>query len=111
MKLSIISAVTLLLIQFGVSAHAQTMESQSASAAAAGSAQTPSFRVEGYGRLRFGMDTEQIKSLLKLDFPQAKPILIDRIDAISRSRILTLELPALALAATDSGTISSCVKP
>jgi len=95
MKLSIISAVTLLLIQSGVSAQAQTMDCQSASAAAAASVQTPSFRVEGYGRLRFGMDAEQIRSLLRLDFPQANPVLIDRIDAISRSRVLTLELPAL----------------
>ena len=95
MKLSIISAVTLLLIQFGVGAHAQTTNSQSASAAATTPVQTPSFRVEGYGRLRFGMDAEQIRSVLKLDFPQANPVLIDRIDAVSRSRVLTLELPAL----------------
>jgi len=41
------------------------------------------------------MDAEQIRSVLKLDFPQANPVLIDRIDAVSRSRVLTLELPAL----------------
>ena len=95
MKLSIISAVTLLLIQFGEIAHAQTMNSQSASTAVVAPAQTPGFRLEGYGRLRFGMDAEQIKSLFRSDFPQAKPVLIDRIDAVSRSRVLTLELPAL----------------
>ena len=94
MKLLLISVVTLLLSQFGVKAHSQTIDSQSASAAAA-SIQTPSFRVEGYGRLRFDMDAEQIKSRLRLDFPQANPVLIDRIDAVSRSRVLTLELPAL----------------
>ena len=95
MKFFIIAAAALLFIQAGVSAQAQTTNSQSAPAAAADQAQTPSFRVEGYGRLRFGMDAEQIKSVLKLDFPQANPVLIDRIDAVSRSRVLTLELPAL----------------
>ena len=95
MKLSIISAVTLLLIQFGAIAHAQTMNSQSASTAVVAPAQKPSFRLEGYGRLRFGMDAEQIKALLRSDFPQANPTLIDRIDTVSRSRVLTLELPAL----------------
>lgn len=90
-----IAAAALLFIQPGVSAQAQTMTDQSAPAAAAAPAQTPSFRVEGYGQLRFGMDAEQIKSVLKLDFPQANPVLIDRIDAVSRSRVLTLELPAL----------------
>jgi hypothetical protein len=95
MKLSIISAITLLSIPLGMIAQAQTMNSQSASATAAAAVQKPGFRVEGYGRLRFGMDAEQIRSLLTLDFPQANPVLIDRIDAISRSRVLTLELPAL----------------
>jgi len=95
MKFFTISATALLLIQLGVSAQAQTKDSQSESAAAAASVQTPSFRVEGYGRLRFGMDAEQIRSLLMLDFPRANPVLIDRIDAVSRSRVLTLELPAL----------------
>ncbi|MDO8249075.1 MAG: hypothetical protein Q7T78_05065 [Rhodoferax sp.] len=94
MKFFIIAAA-LLFIQAGVSAQAQTTTGQSAPAAAAAQAQTSSFRVEGYGRLRFGMDAEQIKSVLKLDFPQANPVLIDRIDAVSRSRVLTLELPAL----------------
>ncbi len=95
MKISIISVLALLLIPLGVSVQAQTTDSQSAATAKAASAQTPSFRVEGYGRLRFGMDAEQIRSQLKLDFPQAKPVLIDRIDAITHSRVLTLELPAL----------------
>jgi hypothetical protein len=92
-----IIAAALLFIQAGLSAQAQTTTGQSApaAAAAAAQAQTPSFRVEGYGRLRFGMDAEQIKSVLKLDFSQAKPVLIDRIDAVSRSRVLTLELPSL----------------
>lgn len=85
----------MLLIQFSVGVHAQTIDSQSASATAAAPVQTPSFQVQGYGRLRFGMNAEQIKSLLKLDFPQANPVLIDRIDAVSRSRVLTIELPAL----------------
>lgn len=89
------AAAALLFIQPGVSAQAQTITGQSAPAAAAAPSQTPSFRVEGYGRLRFGMDAEQIKSVLKLDFPQANPVLIDRIDGVSRSRVLTLELPAL----------------
>jgi hypothetical protein len=93
MKFFIISAAALQFIQAGISAQAQTMNSQGAPAAA--TAQTPSFRVEGYGQLRFGMDAEQIKARLRLDFPQANPVLIDRVDAVSRSRILTLELPSL----------------
>ena len=95
MKLSIISALALVLIQLCAGAHAQTMDRQSAPAVAVAQAQTPGFRLEGYGRLRFGMDTEQIKARLRSDFPQANPVLIDRIDAVSRSRVLTLELPAL----------------
>lgn len=95
MKFFIIAAAALLFIQAGVSAQAQTMTGQSAPAAAAAQAQTSSFRVEGYGQLRFGMDAEQIRSVLRMDFPQANPVLIDRIDAVSRSRVLTLELPAL----------------
>ena len=109
MKLSIISAVTLLLIQFGAIAHAQTMNSQSASTAVVAPAQTPGFRLEGYGRLRFGMDAEQIKSLLRSDFPQANPLLIDRIDAVSRSRVLTLELPALDPGPGAGAATISCV--
>lgn len=85
----------MLLIQFSVGVHAQTIDSQSAPATASAPVQTSSFQVQGYGRLRFGMNAEQIKSLLKLDFPQANPVLIDRIDAVSRSRVLTIELPAL----------------
>lgn len=94
MKFFIIAAA-LLFIQAGVSAQAQTTTGQSAPATAAAQAQTPGFRVEGYGQLRFGMDAEQIKSRLRLNFPQANPVLIDRVDAISRTRVLTLELPAL----------------
>jgi len=90
-----ISATVLLLMHSGVSVQAQAIDSQIASPPAAVSDQKPSFQVEGYGRLRFGMDAEQIQSLLRLDFPQANPVLIDKIDAISRSRVLTIELPTL----------------
>ena len=95
MKFFIIAAAALVFIQAGVSAQAQTTTGQSAPAAAAAQAQTSSFRVEGYGQLRFGMDADQIKARLRSDFPQANPVLIDRVDAISRTRVLTLELPAL----------------
>ena len=95
MKFFMTAAAALLFVQPGVSAQAQTITGQSAPTATAAPVQTPSFRVEGYGQLRFGMDAEQIKLKLRLDFPQANPVLIDRIDAVSRSRVLTLELPAL----------------
>jgi hypothetical protein len=90
-----ISATALLLMQSSVGVHAQTMDSSVASPPTAAADQKPSFQMQGYGRLRFGMDAEQVQSLLRRDFPQANPVLIDKIDAISRSRVLTLELPAL----------------
>lgn len=95
MKFLMISATVLLFAQSGAGVQAQTVNNQSAPVAAVAPAQTPSFRLEGYGRLRFGMDAEQIRSVLRMDFPQANPVLIDRVDAVSRSRVLTLELPTL----------------
>lgn len=96
MKLFNISAVALFLLHLGAGAQPQTMDGQSASVKTGVTEQRSAYRVEGYGRMRFGMGADQVRTLLALDFPQVSPAMIDQTDVFTRTRTLTLEVPSLA---------------
>lgn len=77
-------------------AQTTTPGNPSSRASPAASAPEPGYRVEGYGPLRFGMSLAEVQAALALDHPGARMVWADVTDALTRNRIATLALSALA---------------
>jgi len=55
-----------------------------------------SYLVNGYGRARFGMSAEEVKSILATDYPGSLKTLKDATDPLQRSHALGIVVPDLA---------------
>jgi len=94
MKPSYLLTVALLQLPGGASAQTQTLAGiRVAPPKTAIAAAQPVYRAEGYGRARFGMTVDEVRSTLALDYPQVRAAPQEEIDAFSRSRVLTLQVP------------------